>query len=355
MKFTVNTNSFKLAMEKAYKCVDKKSVLQVLQNLLLHIENNNSYIVGTSLNNWVVCSVQVCNAIEPMDIVFSDTESLLKAIKFFKECEISFDVQENKVVVCCGGKQTSQMLFDKNDFPVIPQIDITIAQEYKYNIKKLKERFNLIKYATKKDNVNPIFTGVHFDSTNMVALDGYRMAMNTSSEFNVLVPFTLSLEGLTLMCDVLDKEIDITVNNKYISVSNGDTTVISRLLAGDYIDYNRFIPNNKNEVQVDIAEYSETLKYFKAFKKTGGKCQNIAWLNKSLMLIGTDNRVEIGTLKGEFQDTVGFNNQFMIDALTQFKTENVKFSVSNSVTPIVIRDNADNLALVLPIRLPNKL
>ncbi|MEG3007287.1 MAG: DNA polymerase III subunit beta, partial [Oscillospiraceae bacterium] len=277
-----------------------------------------------------------------------------KAMKFFKGFEISFDVQDSKVVISCGGKQTSQIFSDKDEFLPIPEIDMATAQEYKYNIKDLKERFNLVKYATRKDNVKPIFTGIHFDGTNMVALDGYRIAMNTSNELNVSVPFTAQLNGLALMCDVLNRDINIVTNNKYISVSDGDTTVMSRLFEGVYLDYKQAIPNNENEVQVDMAEYSETLKYFKAFKKSGNKCQIIAWLNDSLMLLGTDNCSELSTLKGEFQDAIGFNNQYMLDALTQFKAENVKFNMSNSVTPIVIRDDEGNLALVLPIRLADE-
>ncbi|MEG3007366.1 MAG: hypothetical protein RR806_07845, partial [Oscillospiraceae bacterium] len=79
MKFTINTYDFKSAMEKAYKCVNKKSAMPALRNLLLHIEKGNSYIVGTNLDNWVVSNVQIDNVVEPADIVFGDTDSLFKA------------------------------------------------------------------------------------------------------------------------------------------------------------------------------------------------------------------------------------------------------------------------------------
>ncbi|MEG1725859.1 MAG: DNA polymerase III subunit beta [Anaerovoracaceae bacterium] len=357
MKFTVGTEAFKCAMERAYKCVDKRSAVSSLQNLLFHVEKNNSYVVGTNLDNWVISYITVDNASEETDIVFEDTASLLKAMKFFKGYDISFDVQEYKTIICCDGKQTSQTLLDVEDFPKIPIIDMAEGQSYKYDIEKLKERFNLIKYATGDKNVKELLTGIHFDGNAILALDGHRMAMDTSTELDIAVPFTARLNGLALATDVLHGDINIMVNDTKISMSDGHTTVISSLLVGEYIDYRKVIPNNGKETKLQIAEYSEALKYFKAFKKSKDCRQIVGWLNDNLILLTednvyTNNRCKLSAFKGEFKDAIGFNNQYMLDAMTQFKTENVIVSIASSVSPIVIIDDNGGLALVLPVSLP---
>ena len=75
-----------------------------------------------------------------------------------------------------------------------------------------------------------------------------------------------------------------------------------------------------------------------------------------------DGKLCIKNSKGEFAAKVdiqgnvntvyGFNIQYMMDGLSQFKdSDEITIKSGNAYSPIILTDNADNLALVLPVRL----
>lgn len=354
MKFTINTNEFKNAIEKAYKAIDKGSVLSVLENVKLHIEGQNSYMLGTNLVNFVKVNINVQGTSEVIDIILSDTATLLKAMKFFNGSNISFVVEDDKITLSCGGKTTTQELLKEDGVIGIPDANTENAKHYEYNISSLKERFNLIKYAVSQTDTRLVMTGIHFNGNDMVALDGYRLALSKADELVVETAFTAPANSIALVIDVLDGDITITVNKKVIQITNGKVTVTSRLLEGEFFDYKSTISTDGKEIGVNIAEYKDTLKYFKAFKKSGQKKtgkQKAAWFNSELFLIGSENRSILENVTGSFDAPIGFDLEYMLEAMAQFKTDKVNISISSPVSPMIIKNDDNYLALVLPVRL----
>lgn len=354
MNFAIDTYDFKKAMEKAYKAIYKGSVLDVLKNVKLHIEGRHSYILGTNLENFVKVNINIQGTSEITDIIFSDTATLLKAMKFFNDSDILFVVEDDKITLSCRGKTTTQELLKENGVSGIPDVNTENAKHYEYNISSLKERFNLIKYAASKTDTRPVMTGIHFNRNDMVALDGYRLALSKADNLIVETAFTAPANSIALAIDVLDENITIVVNNKIVQMSDGKVTVTSRLLDGEFFDYKASIPKDGKEIGVNIAEYKDTLKYFKAFKKSGQKKtekQKAAWFNSKLILIGTENQSILENVTGSFDAPIGFDLEYMLETMTQFKTDKVNISISSPVSPIVIKNDDSYLVLVLPIRL----
>ena len=160
MKFTVNTNDFKTAMEKVIKATTKCNI-PVLENIHITINNSICRLHATNLRTTVISSVPT-NTTEMIDFILDDVKNVCKAMKFFKEYEMTFSIDENKLTMSCGDKKISQNIkIETGKDNIFPCINEVISdKEYTYKINDLKKRVNLIKYAVAKTDLKPILTGI---------------------------------------------------------------------------------------------------------------------------------------------------------------------------------------------------
>lgn len=352
MKFTVNTMDFKEALAKVSKVIVPSKYTPVLENVKVTVADNKCYLSATNLEQFVTAEIYANTGIELGEFIFSDTKTLLKAMKFYNDVVIVFEVAEGKVKISCGGKKAEQATL-QDEFPETPELDVENVNEYKYNVKKLKERFNLVKYACSKVEAKPVLTGIHFNNEDIVACDGFRLAVNEDNGLYVNTPFTMPQNALKFASEVLEGDIEMKVNHKLIVMTDGDTTFTSRLLDGDYIDYKSVFPKDGTKLEVDVKSFNEGIKYLKTFYgKATVKTNPVVWNNDRLKFINSTGVYESDVeVNGEFDFEIGFNMDYLTDALTQFKTKAVDISVCNNLSPIVLTSEGDeNTALLLPVR-----
>ncbi len=347
MKFTVNTNEFKTAMGKVIKATIKGNI-PTLENIHVTTSNSICRLHATNLTTTIISSVPT-NTTETIDFILDDVKNVCKAMKFFKEYEIAFNIDENKLTMSCGDKKISQNIkIETEKDNVFPCINEVISdKEYTYNVNDLKKRVNLINYAVSKSDNRPIFQGIHFNNNDMVAIDGFKLAVNSNDVLNIDTPITVPESALKTAVDVLCGDIKITTDNKYISIKDENTSVIIRLLDGEFHDYKKTIPTNTNFMDVNVKNFTEALKYLKTFISEKTKAP-IQWLG---------NELRLKTIKGMYEvsintvnttgEVIAFNCDYMIDALNQFDGI-ANISIGDKGRNILIQQE-NNTALILPV------
>lgn len=347
MKFTVLTSEFKEAMAKMDKVLLKKTSLPVLGNIKISIDYNSCFIYATDLEQFVKTEVSLINSVDNGSFVFSDTKSLIKAMKFFKGSEIEFDVVDSVVSVKCGDKKATLKTLDV-EHPEFPEVKDK-TQECIYTSKKLSERYNLVKYAVSKNSIKPVLTGIHFDGNNIVSCDGFRLAINTDNNLTINNPFTVCVNTLQLCDKMLDGDITIAYNKKYVEIADKNTTIIGRLYNGEYVQYKSVIPKNNNMLTIDVKNLVENLKYLKTFVENS--TDYIAWNGNCLRYNSSSGQYEANIeMKGNFDYTIGFNVNYMLDCLTQFDGSAEIYMGEKNVNPMLFKQGS-NTALVLPCRM----
>lgn len=349
MKFTVLTHEFKEAMAKIEKALPKKSFAPVLENVKINIDSDSCFVYATDLEQFVKTEVSLINSVDNGSFVFSDTKSLIKAMKFFKGSEIEFDVVDSVVSVKCGDKKANLKILDADsDYPEFPVVKDKL-QECNYTAKKLSERYNLVKYAVSKTNTKPVMTGIHFDGNEMVSCDGFRLAINTDNNLTINNPFTVCVNTLQLCDKMLDGDITIAYNKKYVEIADKNTTIIGRLYNGEYVQYKSVIPKNNNMLTIDVKNLVENLKYLKTFVENS--TDYIAWNGNCLRYNSSSGQYEANIeMQGNFDYAIGFNVNFMLDCLTQFDGSAEIYMGEKNINPMLFRQG-NNTALVLPCRM----
>ena len=99
------------------------------------------------------------------------------------------------------------------------------------------------------------------------------------------------------------------------------------------------------------------MKYLKTFyTDKGTKTNPSIWNNNKLIFKNSTGMYESEVdIEGEFDYKIAFNMDYMTDALSQFKADEVSVRMSGSIKPMVLEtEDGENLALVLPVRLPEE-
>jgi DNA polymerase-3 subunit beta len=353
MKNTVNANEFLSALTKATKINKGKQPLPILQEVKMSFENGKCILTSSNLEQWGTFSISAYG--DSFTFIPQNTASIVKACKFFKgDLVLDYDKEKNTVQFSSNGKSCKVLCCDVKDYPEMPTP--TAEHTYHTNADELFNRYGKIKYAISKEDSRPIYTGVCFNRNQMVALDGYRMAINSNEKLKVDSKFVVPQRTMNLL-DSFDKsDIEIEVSKTHIVFKNSEVTIMSRLLEGEYLDYDLAIPKNNNEIYtVNVKQYVNELKYLKEFDDRNSK-RPVKFDNGTLSLHNSNGEFKAHVdIKGNAKSVYGYNLHYMMDVLSQFKhIDNITIKTNSSVQPIVLTDNKDNLALICPVRLKDE-
>ena len=141
----------------------------------------------------------------------------------------------------------------------------------------------------------------------------------------------------------------------------GHYRVFSRLLEGNFLDYNSAIPKSfTTTVVINTKDFTNSIKKASViindrFKEPIRICfeeNNIVVLCKTPLGEVQD---EIKAEKQGNDLVIGFNNKYLLDALKYTFCDKVKMSFGSEIAPMTITplEGDDFLFLVLPVRIKN--
>lgn len=124
-------------------------------------------------------------------------------------------------------------------------------------------------FAVSIDENRPILTGSLLEckenNVTFVSIDGFRLALrkciieNENKSFNVVIPGK-TLNEIVKILQPIDEEISIYSTQNQILFDIGKCKVVSRLLEGEYLNYNSIIPKDfETKVRVKTKDILSSL------------------------------------------------------------------------------------------------
>ncbi len=366
MKFKCQQNILSNAINMVSKAVSSKTTLPILSGLFFEATNGSLKLIGNDLSLSIETTVEA-TIIETGSIVIP-ARLFSELIRKLPNEEITFNINENHVVeITCGDSNFKIVGLPGNEYPELPNMD----QENSFLIDK--ELFaNMIRqtsFAISQDESRPILTGALLEiengKFNMVAIDGFRMAIKkaiikTDLNKKAVVPGrTLNEINKLLSQNDSKGDLRISFDDKQVLFSTGDLKVYSRLLAGEFINYNQILPTEHKSVAITSTDSFLTAIDRSFLMARENKNVAIKFEVKDDFIKITSNSemgssVEKVHIKLEGQDLeIGFNPKYLIDALKIVDSEDIKIEFVNNVSPCIIKpmDNDNYIYLVLPCRI----
>ncbi|MDD6033894.1 MAG: DNA polymerase III subunit beta [Oscillospiraceae bacterium] len=369
MKFNCDKAALTEAVLSVSPAVSQKSTLMALECVLLRCRGTVLSVIGYNLELGITKDLEVQG--------FEDGEIILNA-RLFSEIiskmpagELSFSTDEKLLtVIKGGGAQFTILGMSADEYPELPVISRN--NSFSMPCKTLRSMIGETLFAVSQDTSNPILTGTLFEGKDgvlhMVSVDGKRLALRQESisfaeDFRFVVPGRALTEILKLTGRISSDEeepvVQLSVGDRHIIFECGGYQLISRLLDGEFINYNSAIPaEGKTRVRVNVRELSDSIG--RASIIISEKVKNPI----RALFGGNSIQISCETALGKVSDSIGaeitgeglqigFNNRFMLDALKASASDEVVLEMSSPLSPIKILPlEGDHFTfLVMPMRL----
>ena len=286
----------------------------------------------------------------------------------------------NNVHIISGKAKMELHGRDGKLFSILPELSgergFTVPQ------KVLRRMISQVSFAVSQKDHRVVLLGAHFvvrdTQLRLVACDGNRLAIKdylapidnrsldgAALSLNFTVPGKALNELMKLLSDS-EEEVTIILGRKHVIFSIGSIKFFTRLIDGDYIDYNRFVPTNFTiHAEVNTAELIAGLSRAALITdvRAVGQVRSIVSLRfEEEQLIISSSSVsgksydEIAIDKEGGDLHIGFNCRMLLEVIRACNTERVTLDLHTALTSMVIRpavkeENEDFLFLCLPVKM----
>lgn len=368
MKIQINKENLQKGIQIVQNIITPKSVLPILSNILIETFKNKIKLTSTDLD--IGISVLLEAEIQETGSITLPAKRLSDIIRELPEGEINLIVKKNNVVyIRLENCEFKLMGLPKDEFPKLPEFKDKEVVELDQVI--LKEMLQLTSFAISHEETRYVLNGLLFDLKKhshkekfilkLVATDGRRLALiekdldiETKKEIKIIVPHKTIIELQRNLKDDGKILIIITSNQVFFELDN--TTIISRLIEGDFPDYTRVIPQPiESKVKIDKQQFLQAIRRASLLTTPDSLAVRLELINNKLMI--TKSTPDVGESREEvpveYQGkdlVIGFNPAYLIDVLRNLSGAFVELELTEPERPGVIRTE-DYVYLIQPMRL----
>lgn len=279
--------------------------------------------------------------------------------------EITIDADGNLAHIRTKGSSFKVVGMDPIDFPAVPGFESKGALEV--DTKDLREMIRRTEFSVSTEVVRYALTGqlveIKGKELRMVASDGKRLAFTRSrssgkaegaKDIRAIVPSkTLNLLARVLTPE--DETVAMQVEETQIRFRTKRALLFSRLIEGNFPDYQAVIPDDRDK-KIPIPRESLLSAVRKVALMTTDKTRAVQFqFGKGKLVLFTRTQdvgeatVEVpAEYKGEAIDIV-FNPDYVIDYLKVVEDENVELHLKDKTSAGVFRSGKDYVYVLMPL------
>jgi len=363
MQFEITKQDFLKGLQSVQSAISQKNTLPILANLLLETDKNMIKLIATDLD--IGISARVPATIREEGAITIPAKKFLDIIKELPEEDvITISLKKNNMLSIDGGKAHIKIIgLPKDEFPQIPEFKNKETFAIPQVI--LKEMLSVTSFAVSKDETRYVLNGVlfiaHKDKIQIVATDGRRLAVATKIlaektviDEKVIIPAKTVQELGRMLADTGDVTIAFSENQVFFNL--GEIQIISRLIEGDFPNFEQVIPKEKEEkVKINRENLLAATRRANLFTNPESLAVKLDIAKGKLTV--SKNAPYVGEVKEELgieyngkSLSVGFNPAYLIDVLRSLSDQEIFFEVDDADKPGVIRKGAEYTYVVLPMQ-----
>ncbi len=369
MKFICEKEKILKGINSVINGVASKTTMPVLEGILIQTNDNmlklTSYDLEIGIEYILEANIEEQGATVVNAIMFAEIIRKLPN----KDIKIGINT-DNLLEIECENSLYKLATMNPDEFPELPKINVDNSIEIEQNT--LRDMVRKTIFAVSTEENRPIFTGCLFEikegKLNVVAVDGYRMAIKSKeikehgSDFSCVIPGKTLNEVNKIIDDSFDTiKIGVSRNQALFEMEN--CKIVTRLLDGEFLKYSNTIPNNwetrikvnKMELQdcferiilISASSIEKEKRYPVKVNIEVGKvvisCQNQTGNAKEELIVNTEGK----------DLEIGFNPRFFLDALKAIDDEDIYVEFGTNRAPCIIKpiEDGDYIYMILPIKM----
>lgn len=363
MKITCKKANLLNGVQIVSKAVSGKTTMPILECIMIDASKDDITLTANDMELGI--ETKIDGSIIEKGMIALDAKILLEIVRKLPDSDITIETESNlNTIITCEKSKFNIMGKSGEDFSFLPIIEknapIILSQF------TLKEVIRQTIFSIADNENNKMMTGEMFeikdDSLKVVSLDGHRISirkieLRNSYEYKkVIVPGKTLNEISKILTGEADKAVRIYFTDKHVVFEFDTTTVVSRLIEGDYFKIDQMLSSDyETKVHIHKKEFLDCIDRATLLIKEGDKKPIIIDIKEKNMelkihsSIGSmDENIDISKTGKDLM--IGFNPKFLIDALKVIDDEEIDMYMVNPKAPCFIKDADDTYTyLILPV------
>jgi len=357
------------------KAVATRSSLPILTHVRIAAKDGKVSMMATDLEMWMEHTLPGVGITED-GAATAPARNFTELLAAMPDADVSVTVEDetNTLHLRCLKANYKLLGLSADEFPLLPQVQ----EDSRFVIDRetLKDAIKQTIFATSTDETRAILTGVlvifQGDSLRLVATDTHRLAVRDcpvkegTGSASAIVPSRAMTELLRIIGNE-EGEIVVTLSGNQIQfqvddASGSKTTLISRLIDGQFPNYERVIPAQATKtLTVERAPLAAAVKRASIVARDSASRVVLRTTEDGDRLTITAESGSVGNAYEEVEvartgdDTpveIAFNAKYLADVLNVLDTEGLHIELTEPLRPGVIRptDTADYLCVLMPMQ-----
>ena len=353
------------ALTRVGRVVSPRPQLPILQNVKFKVSKEGLEISATNLESTE--TVWVGGKVEKEGELCVPARILTEFISSLPAGTVSMVTKDASLHIVCAKFSAVIPGVPVAEFPAVELVEKEKAAVVD------KEKFisvlSSIIFSAATDEGRPILTGIKIkedsEETLFAATDGYRLStkritLPLKKFADAIVPARTLSEVLKIAHEEKD-DASIYVGKTsggQIGFVIGDTTLTTRLLDGEYPNFERIIPKSfTTRALIEREPFSRAVRSAAIFAKDNANIVRLV-LDKQKIIISAnapqigENKIEVDAKIDGDGGEIAFNSRFLVEFLANLAEEEFVFEMTGALNPGVFKLAKDEsfLHIIMPVR-----
>ena len=365
MKLSAARETILKPLQTVIGVVERRQTMPILSNVLLSLEGSKLKITATDLEVEMVAEADVKgDGAGEITVPGRKLHDIFRALPEGVNVELSLSGE--RLTVKAGRSRFTLSTLRAADFPTIDEI--AAKQTLRVSRADLRRLVEKTHFSMAQQDVRYYLNGLLLETDKKrlraVATDGHRLALSeidlvgaATRDEQLIVPRKGVLELSRLLEG--DGEVQVALGANHIRVQLDGIRLTSKLIDGRFPEYSRVVPAQpKNVIKADRNLFRQALQRTAILSNEKYRGVRLELSPNSVVVQANNPEQEeaVETLEVEYGGDameIGFNVNYLLDALAAVDSEQVEFGVTDANSSCLIREPGTDGTkfVVMPMRL----
>lgn len=371
MKLATDRSSLLKALSHVQSVVERRTTIPILSNVHLEAKGQEVRLTATDMD--IAISETIPANIEeegsttaPAHMLYDIMRKLPEDVSVNLDC----NAEKARLTVSAADSKFELSCLPVDEFPVIAEEDFTIR--FVIPAKSLSNLLEKVRFAISTEETRYYLNGIYFHAAGndngqvlrSVATDGHRLAQmqvsipeGAAGMPGIIIP-RKTVNELKKLLEETPDAVGVAVSENKIRFECRDAVLMSKLIDGNFPDYERVIPSgNDRRMDIDSRKFAEAVDRVSTIssEKTRAVKFTIAPGVVTLTAHSPEQGNATETVAVNYESEpieIGFNSRYVLDIMGQMEEGTAHIQFGDGASPALIRDPANDGALyvLMPMR-----
>ncbi len=366
MKLTCSQEDLTTALSIVNRAVSPNNTLPVLNNILLKAEGKKVFLSATNLE--VAMSASFEADVENEGTLTVPAKALTSYVALLSEGKVDLSVINGTTLeVKTKGSDTKMKGISSEEFPLLPKLDK--PDTFVLPTKRLSSAIEQVVFAASTNISRPVLTGIFWQikgkEMKFAATDSYRLSEKTVElekdvglDISFILPAKTAHELAKVLSATEEKELEVKVTKSQIKFKVDGVELLSRLIEGNYPDYDKILPKeNKTTAKLGVEEMTLGLKKVSVIVRDNNNNVKVKIGGGKIVIFSDETQVGQGQVELEAETEgdeleAALNVQYLLDVLGHLGDDQVNFSLNDGLSPVKVVPvkPSGTLHIIMPLK-----